>query len=88
MHNKAEQKILPMEQEMAKVARNLRTRLVTENPNAPDEEIDASVRRIMDAGSAPTKAVTPPPASVKTVWDERRRVRRAEKKKRAHLRRI
>ncbi len=96
MNDKWEQRILPMEQEMAKVARNLRIRLVTESPNASDEEIDARVRRIMDGGSAPTKAVTPPPiskavtplpASVKAVWDERKRVRRAEKRKRAHLRR-
>jgi hypothetical protein len=96
MNDKSEQRILPMDQEMKKVARNLRIRLVSENPNASDEEIDARVRRIMDGGSAPTKAATPPPASkavtplpasVKAVWDERRRVRRAEKRKRAHQRR-
>jgi hypothetical protein len=82
IRNRIEQAILPMDQEMAKVARQHRTRFVTETPNASNAEIDAKVATVLAAGSAPKQA--PPPIKMqipKEVLAARRAVRKAEVRK-------
>src|SRR3954451_4106448 len=77
-------KIGPLDQEVAKVARQLRTRFVTESPNASDAEIDERVATVMAAWSTPTEEEKPAKLEVpKAVLAVRRKARRAEVKKRA-----
>jgi hypothetical protein len=83
VRDRIEQKILPFEAELAKAAQRLRIRLVTENPDMPDAEIDAKVARIMQHGSKPSgPATSPPPMEIpKEVRDARRAERREQKRR-------
>jgi hypothetical protein len=82
VRNHIEQKTLSMDEELAKIARQLRTRLVNENPDMSDADIDAKVFRIMQHGSQPTSAAKPPPMEIpKEVRDARRAARREQKRR-------
>jgi hypothetical protein len=88
IRNRIEQTILPMDRELAKVARQLRTRFVDETPNATDPEIDARVARVLAAGSVPKKETTIPAKMQipNEVLEARRAARRAEVNKGAKFR--
>jgi hypothetical protein len=88
IRNRIEQTIYPMDQELAKVARQLRTRFVNETPDASDAEIDARVAKVLAAGSAPMKETAAPTKMQipNEVLGARRADRRAEVNKGAKFR--
>jgi hypothetical protein len=76
-----------MEKELLVISRRLRSRIVNDNPGASSAEIDAKVRMVMAAGLKPTTDKIIQSVDFKIVEDVRRKLRRAEVKKRRSQRR-
>jgi hypothetical protein len=85
--NRAAAAVRPMDDELAAIAYATRARLVAAHPERSDADIDAEMKRILSAGTTPTREPMHVACQIpQDVVAARRTARREIVKRRRHLR--